>query len=119
MKPRFLLDENLSTKIAIGLKRLLPSVDIANIGTDTTLPKGTLDPDILQWVEQHGYILVTNNRHSMPAHILDHLAAGRHYPGIISITREMSIGELIAELEVIWQASEAEEYWDKIEYIPL
>ncbi len=119
MKPRFLLDENLSAKITIGLRRLIPVVEIANIGTNATLPKGTPDPDILRWIEQHGYILVTNNRQSMPPHILDHLAAGRHFPGIISITREMSIGELIAELEIIWQASEAEEYLDKVNYIPL
>jgi hypothetical protein len=82
------------------------------------LPKGTLDPDILRWVEQHNYILVTNNRRSMPVHIAAHFAEGRHFPGIILISQEMSIGELVAELEMIWEVSEAEEYLDRVEYIP-
>jgi Domain of unknown function (DUF5615) len=43
---------------------------------------GTSDPAILVWLEQHGYILVTENRSSMPRHLPDHLEAGRHVPGI-------------------------------------
>lgn len=119
MRPRFLLDENLSTKVAGGLERLEVQVDITYIGADDTLPLGTLDPDILLWIEQNGYILVTNNRHSMPVHVNDHFATGHHFPGIISLTREMDIGELITELHIIWGASEAEEYFDRFAYIPL
>lgn len=119
MKPRFLLDENLSAKIATGLKRLNPEIIITTIGAEDTLPTGTLDPEILEWIEQHNYILITNNRRSMPAHIAAHFAQGRHFPGILLITQEMSIGEIVAELELIWEASQAEEYFDMVGYIPL
>ncbi len=114
-----MLDEQLDTRVADGLKLLHPQFNVTYVGAKNALPKSTLDPDILDWIEQNGYILVTNNRKSMPVHIAAHFAQGRHFPGIITLTQEMSIGEVITDLEIIWGASEAEEYFDKITYIPL
>ncbi len=54
-------------------------------------PRGTLDPEILVWCEQNGTILVTNNRASMPVHLHDHLAEGRHIPGIFILNSKMGI----------------------------
>nr|WP_293128835.1 DUF5615 family PIN-like protein [Microcoleus sp. bin38.metabat.b11b12b14.051] len=42
--------------------------------------RGTLDPEILKWCEEYNFILVTNNRKSMPVHLTDHLAERRHIP---------------------------------------
>jgi Domain of unknown function (DUF5615) len=118
MKPRFLLDENLTKQIMFGLRRKIPNVEIERIGDAGMPPRGTLDPDILLWIEQSGYILVTNNRSSMPDHIANHLTAGHHFPGILQITRDLTIGEIIYELQLAWEASEAEEYYDRTVYIP-
>lgn len=41
MRPRFLLDENLSDKIVTGLKRLKPLADITNIGAEGVPPRYT------------------------------------------------------------------------------
>ena len=49
------------------------------------------------WCEIHEFILVTNNRKSMPKHLADHLA----------------------ELILIAGASFPKEYQDRIEYLPL
>lgn len=77
MKPRFLLDENLNPAIKFGLIRLEPNIDIVYIGEDGVPSKGTLDPDILIWIETNSYILVTDNCKTMPTHISDHLAQNR------------------------------------------
>ena len=54
----------------------------------------------------------------MPRHVADHLAMGHHHWGIFQQTRDASIGELVDVLQLIWSASEAEEWIDKFEYIP-
>ena len=55
----------------------------------------------------------------MPVHLRAHLAAGRHIPGILMLNPGMSIGEVIDELELVWDASDAEEYADRISYLPV
>jgi hypothetical protein len=81
--------------------------------------KGTQDPEILCWCEDNFFILVTNNRRSMPRHLRDHLAQGRHVPDIFTLNPEMSVGQTIEELLLIWAASYPDEYRDRIIYLPL
>jgi hypothetical protein len=59
---------------------------------------GTLDPEILLWCEENEFILVTNNRASMPVHLQDHLAEGWQAMGIFILNDEMRIGETVEEL---------------------
>lgn len=58
-------------------------------------------------------------RKSMPVHLTDHLAEGRHVPGIFTLNTNMSIGETLDELILIALASETDEYQDQIAYLPL
>lgn len=55
----------------------------------------------------------------MPRHLADHLAEGRHIPGIFVIDPFSKIGEILTELIIIAGASFAKEYQDRIEYLPL
>jgi len=89
------------------------------VGDAGAPPLQASDPDILDWCEAHGFSLVTNNRASIPVHLRNHLAAGRHLPGIFVLNPSMKTGELLEELNVIWAASEAEEYTDQIRYLPI
>jgi hypothetical protein len=75
------------------------------VGEPNTPKKGTLDPDILNWCEEYNFILVTNNRTSMPVHLEDHLAEGCHIPGIFILNPKLSIGQNIDELIFLAEAS--------------
>ncbi len=119
MKPRFLLDEHVNRAIQRQLRRLDPQIKVLAIGDPGTPPVGTLDPDILGWLEENGYILVTENRSTMPVHLSDHFAAGRHIPGVFWIRPGVGIGRIIEELNLIWFASTAGEYQDRLLFIPL
>lgn len=55
----------------------------------------------------------------MPRHLTDHLASGRHIPGIFTIDANQSIGQTVEELIIIVAASFEDEYQDRIEYLPL
>jgi hypothetical protein len=81
--------------------------------------KGDSDQDILTWVEKTGYILVTSNRRTIPIHVRNHIEAGGHVPGILLLRRRASLGEVIEQLYMLWSASDAEEFKDRILYIPL
>jgi hypothetical protein len=101
MKPRFLLDENLSPDITDELRRLDARIEILRVGNPAVPLLKTLDPDILLWIEANNYILVTGNRKSMPGHITDHFALGKNPPGIVYIRPKTTIGQLVAVLHLI------------------
>jgi len=119
MRPRFLLDEHINRAIQRQLRRLEPQIEVLAIGDSSTPSAGTSDPDILSWLEENGYILVTENRSTLPVHLSDHFAAGRHIPGVFWIRPGVGIGRIIGELHLIWFASTAEEYQDCMLFIPL
>jgi len=116
---RFLLDENVDPLYRSELLRREPSLVVWRVGDISAPPASTLDPAILVWCEQNAFLLVTNNRKSMPAHLRDHLGQGRHVPGIMVLNDKMGIGETIEELWLMWAASREDEYRDSIIYLPL
>jgi hypothetical protein len=72
----------------------------------------------LSWVEENNYLLITNNRASMPAHLVAHLADGHHIPGILVTPFPLRIGSLIEVLLLVWGATFTDEYRDQITYLP-
>jgi hypothetical protein len=119
MTIRYLMDENVDPIYKTQLLRREPELIVWAVGDEGTPPKGTLDPDILIWCEEQGFVLVTNNRTSMPPHLTDHISQGRHVPGIFIMNPNMSIGGTIEELILIAVTSEDDEYQDSIRYLPI
>ena len=118
MKVRFLLDENLSGRLKLALLRLEPDIDIVRVGEPHAPASGTLDPDILVYVEATQRLLVTDNRRSMPAHLELHWQQGRQIWGLLWVRPNTSIGQLAQALQLIWSASEAEEWINQLDWIP-
>ena len=116
---QFLLDEHVDPILQKALIQRSPDITVWRLGDAGVPALGTLDPDILMWCEAHSFSLITNNRVSMPVHLHDHLAAGRHVPGIFTLNPEMSIGETVEELTLLWAAAEPEEYADQLNYLPV
>ena len=84
---RFLLDEHLAHVIQSQLLRLDAEIEILVMGQPFAPPIGASDQDILLWLERTGYVLVTNNRRTMPDHIRVHYDAGHRLPGILLLKR--------------------------------
>ncbi len=116
---KYLLDENVTSRFRKALKQHYPEMTVWRVGDVGTPPRGTGDPDILLWCERHNFSLVTNNRASMPVHLKDHLKQGRRVPGIFILKDGMSFGETIEELALIWYATEADEYANTINFLPV
>ena len=115
----YLLDEHISLSYRTQLVRRKPDLRVWAIGDPNAPPKGTPDPDILVWCEENGFILITNNRKTMPVHLASHLADNRHIPGIFILNEDMSMGQIIDELIVISEAAFEDDYQDRISFMPL
>lgn len=116
---RYLLDEHIPPIYQTQLLYHETSLTVLAIGDEGAPAISTPDPEILKWCEKHDFSLVTNNRKSMPQHLVDHLAAGYHVPGIFTINLDVSIGLIIEQLILIAGASYEDEYIDRIVYGPL
>ncbi len=114
---RYLFDENVDTALVAALRRREPDLTIWKIGEPDMLPLGTLDPAILVECELRDLVLITNNRHSMPTHLADHLAAGRHIPGILLINPGLKIGQILNYLILAAYSSLPDEYRDQIQHL--
>lgn len=55
----------------------------------------------------------------MPRHLREHLAIGRHIPGIFTLRPGASFKQIIEDLLLIWEAAYLDEYKDQIVHIPL
>ena len=119
MKPRFLLDEHINRAIQRQLRRQAPGIEILAIGDPGAPSAGMSDQDILNWIEENQYILVTENRSTMPRHLSNHFTSGKHIPGLLWVRPSVGIGHIIEELYLIWISSSADEYKDRAIYIPL
>ena len=119
MSVKYLLDENMSPLYREQLLRLKSNLTVWMVGDPGLPPRGTLDPEILLWCELNNFILVTNNRSSMPVHLADHLAEGQHIPGIFVLRPKAEIGEIINDLILIALAAQQNEFKDQIIHIPL
>lgn len=116
---QYLLDENLGFRLRKALRNAAPQITAWCVGDAGAPGLGTKDPAILHWCEANDFILVTDNRRSMPVHLQDHIAGGGHVPGIFVLSPELSTGETVDELLLIWEASLPDEYQDQIRYLPI
>ena len=115
----YLLDENVDLAYQVQLLKRNPSLVVFAVGDPGMPPKSTLDPEILCWCEEQDLVLVTNNRTSMPIHLTDHIAQGRHVPGIFILNANLIMGRMIDELIIIAETAIEDEYQDVITYLPV
>ncbi|MBW4497750.1 MAG: DUF5615 family PIN-like protein [Oscillatoria princeps RMCB-10] len=119
MTLKYLMDENVDPVYAAQLRRREPDLRIRVVGEPDIPARGTLDPEILVWCEEYGFILVTNNRTSMPVHLAAHIGLGRQVPGIFILNPDLSIGRNIDELILIAKGSFEGDYQNQIIHLPL
>jgi uncharacterized protein with PIN domain len=114
---RFLLDENFNGKIARGLRAHKPDVDMIRV-QDTELYQAA-DPDVLEWAAREGRILLTHDLDSMTRYANERLQAGLPLAGAIFVRDTLPVGKVIEDLLTILGASEAHDWKDRTDFLPL
>jgi hypothetical protein len=117
-RARFLLDEDTPHAIRSQLLRRAPRIEIRAVGGDLAPRIGSSDSEILRWIEQEGFLLISRNRRTMPRHLREHLDAGGHVPGVFLIRPNQPVGQVIEDMLLIWEAGDPEGVADRIEYPP-
>jgi len=116
MKIRFQADADFNQNVIRALRRRQPSLDFQT--ADEPGLRGLDDPEVLAIASREGRILVSHDRHTMPQHFADFLMT-QHSPGVFILSQYLPISQAVEELLIVWEASEAEEWIDTIQSLPL
>jgi hypothetical protein len=116
MRVKFQADADLDGRILRGLRRAAPEIDIRTAAEAGLI--GLKAPVVLRIAADSGRILVSQDRRTMPAHFARFTFDARN-PGVILLREAIPISTAIEELALIWNASEAEEWVNRIVWIPL
>ncbi len=117
MKVRFLADADLNRPIVSGVLRREPSLDF--LTAQAAGLRRIKDPEVLALAAEHQRVLVSHDVGTMPAHFRAFRNAGKHSYGVFLIPQSLDIGTAIDELLLIWLASDASEWEDRLEWLPL
>ncbi|MBI1747298.1 MAG: DUF5615 family PIN-like protein [Acidobacteria bacterium] len=116
MKVRFQADADLNQVIIKATIRHEPRIDFRTALT-ANLP-GLRDKDVLALAARDGRVLVTHDRKTMPKHFADFITAETS-TGVLIIPQRLSVAHAVEEITLIWTASEAEEWINRIYSLPL
>lgn len=112
MKIRFQADNDFNGRVIRAVLRLNPAIDF-QLAHEIGLHLGTPDEEVLRLAAQDNRILVSSDLRTMPYHFADFITQ-QESPGVILVSRKLSIGEVADALHLIWEASKAEEYVNRI-----
>jgi hypothetical protein len=116
VKVRFLADANFNQKIVAGLLLREPSLDFAL--PQVMIPERMRDPDVPDLAHSSGRILVSHDVTTMPRWF-DRCVEQRSCAGLILVPDRSPIRDVIEDLLLIWSLTEAEEWRDRLEWLPL
>ena len=114
---RLLIDQDLDHVILRGLLLCVPNLDV--ITAHQVGLSNASDPEVLAWAVVQERILVTHDRRTMPYHAASRMARAEKVAGIIVVSRQLPISQVINELEIIVSCSDTFEWENVIKHLPL
>jgi hypothetical protein len=116
----FLFDEHVTLSLAGAVYALEPSVLINVIGQPHAPPKRTPDPEVLDYAAQVGALVVSLDKSTMVKFAIDRINAGLPMAGLLVIPSDQASRRQVAEdMVLIWSITTPEEWYNRIEYLPL
>jgi hypothetical protein len=116
VKVRFLADANFNQKIVAGLLFREPSLDFAL--PHEMIPERMTDRDVLELAYLSGRVVVSHDVTTMPRWF-DQSVEERRSGGLILVPERVPIRDVIEELLLIWHVTEAQEWRNRLEWLPL
>jgi hypothetical protein len=117
VKVRFLADADLNRAIVNGVLRREPSLDF--LTAQAAGLRDMNDPEVLALAAERQRVLVSHDIGTMPAHFRAFRSTGKQSSGVFLIPQSLDVGTAIDELLLIWLASEASEWENRLEWLPL
>src|SRR5271169_1789540 len=113
---RFLADASLHDAIVTGCLRRESAIDF--LSAHEARLEGVADPEVLAFATRENRILVTSDLRTMPRHFGDFLEANGECAGVFLVRQRAPLAEVIEALVMVWAASDADEWKDRVVEIP-
>jgi hypothetical protein len=117
MKVRFQADADFNEDIIFGVIRAEPAVDFQTAAAIGLRGLRVPDDRVLELAAGEGRVLVSHDWETMPYHFAEFIAA-RTSPGLLIVPQHLGVRVAIEQLVMIWAASEAEEYVNRLVRLP-
>jgi hypothetical protein len=115
MRVRLQADNDLRKAIVSGAARREPRISFRS--AQAARLDGISDQDVLALAADDGRILVSHDFDTMPGHFRL-FTRDRSSPGVLLVRQDMPVSEAIETLLLIWEASEAEEWMNRLCLMP-
>lgn len=115
MRIRFQADADFNHIIVAAVVRRLPELDFRTAVVAGLA--GLTDAEVLALAAKDGRLLVTHET-TMPAHFGVFIASTKS-PGVIVVAQSLATRQVVDELALIWAATDAEEWTNRIVYLPI
>jgi predicted nuclease of predicted toxin-antitoxin system len=116
MKVRFQADADLNQIIVSAVVRRVPAIDFRTASSAGLA--GLKDQEVLAVAARDGRVLVTHDQSTMPRHFREFLRS-QHSSGLIIVAQDLPLREAADDLILIWTATQAEEWTDRIAFLPI
>jgi hypothetical protein len=116
VRVRFQADADLNRKILLAAIRREPVIDfLSALQAGLT---GLSDIEVLAAAARAGRVLVTHDCRTMPQHFAEFLRTSTS-AGVVMVPQHFPIPDVVEQIILIWAASEAEEWVNRICRLPL
>ena len=116
MTIRFQADADLNQIILLATIRREPAIDFQTAVAASLA--GLNDEQVLARAANEGRLLVTHDQKTMPRHFANFTSAATS-PGVLIVPQHIPVATVVENLLLIWFASEAEEWVNRIRFLPL
>jgi len=116
MKIRFQADADLNQLILLATVRREPEIDFQTaIAASLT---HLSDREVLAIAARQGRMLVTHDQKTMPRHFAEFITMETS-PGLLVVPQHLSVAAAVEDLLLIWFATEADEWVNRICFLPI
>ena len=115
MKVLYQADNDLRKAIVRGALRREPQMSFRT--AQAARLDGVPDSEVLAFAADERRILVSHDFQTMPAHFRQ-FTKSRPSPGVLLVRQDLPVGEAIDTLLLIWEASEADEWVNRLCLVP-
>ena len=116
-RPRYLADNDLNDAIVVGARRREPATEFTRL-RDLGLAACS-DSEVLDFAAAENWIVVSHDVNTMRDAAYSRLKAGLVMHGLLLASQRTPVSSIIESLLLIWAASEAEEWVDQVEFLPI
>ena len=114
---RLLIDQDLDHVILRALLLRVQNLDV--ITAHQAGLSNVSDPNLIAWAAEEERIIITHDRRTMPYHAANRLARAEKVAGIIVVSRQLPVSQVINDLEIIVSCSDMIEWENVIKHLPL